>query len=219
MKHFNFAKSFLEWQSTENIIGRFNIECAIEKNGDTSKDYFLGSSVYACNVLKGGELFKYPPYLFTPLFSKQHFTIFRNDIQNKESHNYGEVDEVFKRVNLIIHKTPCFEITDPSIHSHSIHNGISGSFKYNLDKTIFTIHFPVKHINYCMHVKHFQVETGPVALPCDKEMKFWMLGFIAFNDFHSIEFLPINSTSPEVDLYKPLKINTSVRLFAPKDEK
>lgn len=83
MKHYNFSKSFLEWKVYDDYIGRFNIECIIKKNENTSENFVLGTGVYACNVLQGDKLFKKPPYLFTPLFSNNQFTIFRNEIQNK----------------------------------------------------------------------------------------------------------------------------------------
>ncbi len=218
MIQYNFNNCFLEWHVHDDYIGRFNVECIIEKFKDSSNTFLLGSGVYACNVLQGDTLFKDPPYVFTPLFNNLQFTIFRDNITNK--HSNGKVSKKFNAVNLYLIKIFSVEITENIGILNSIKNKllITGSLSYTIKHSIITISFPIKHINYRLTDNQFQVETGPIALPYDENMKLWMLGYIAFNNFNSIEFLPISSTSKNVKLIKAQKLNTNIKLFVPDDK-
>ncbi len=220
MKHYNFTKSFLEWRVYDDYLGRFTIECVIEKNGTPRDNYFLGSGVYACNVLQGEELFKYPSYSFTPLFSSEHFTVFRNETEGKTNHNNGIVLDAYNGVSIFTPEILCSEIFESSsIHDSIKHKlPITGSFTYSLNNSVFTISFPVKHINYRLSDQQFQIETGPIALPYADNMKEWLLGYVAFNNFNTLEFLPLSSTKKNVSLNKSQKLTTNIKLFVPNAE-
>ena len=220
MLQYNFNKSFLEWRVYDDYIGRFNIECIFENNDNPSDSYYLGSGIYACNVLQDEKLFKEPPYLFTPLFNNTQFTIFRDEA-NKTQHSSGNVPDIYNDVTIFVDKIPCIEMIESSNVLDSIQQQlpISGSFSYTIGNSVFTVHFPVKHINFRLSDKKFQVETGPLSLPYDENKKQWMLGYIGFNDFDSMEFLPVSSTAKSVRPGKPQKLKTNIKLYIPDNDR
>jgi hypothetical protein len=191
----DFSRSFISWIFNENFIGRFQVESSLKIkkiDGSENETYFLGSSVMACNVLKQPELFILPPYSFQPVFSNEKHKIFRYD-QNQNSRNtIGLNSEVYNSTGFSIPKKEVSELSNiSSLYNCVINNDpIFCAIEYKAADYLFTLEFPVKHINYHIKMSRFQVETGPV-LHSDGNLTLF-LSHLAFNTFDSFEILPID---------------------------
>jgi hypothetical protein len=212
----DFSRSFFSWIFNENFIGRFQVESSLKINkidGSESETYFLGSSVMACNVLKQPELFILPKYSFQPAFSIEKHKIFRYD-QNMNSRNtIGLNSDVYNSTSFSIREIEVSELDNISnLYNCVINNEpIFCSIEYKAADYLFTLDFPVKHINYHLKMSRFQVETGPV-LNSDSNLTLF-LSYLAFNTFESFEILPINYTNIDSG-YTNRKISgANIKLF------
>jgi hypothetical protein len=191
----DFSRSFISWIFKEDFIGRFQVESSLKIkkiNGSENETYFLGSSVMACNVLQQPELFILPPYSFQPVFSNEKHKIFRYD-QNQNSRNtIGLNADVYNSTEFSVPKMEVSELgTISSLYNSVIHNDpIFCAIEYKVTDYLFTLEFPVRHINYHIKISRFQVETGPV-LNSDSNLTLF-LSHLAFNTLDSFEILPVN---------------------------
>lgn len=205
MERIDFDNSYITWLTTDDSYGRFNIEavCQIEniQTGITNNFYLL-STVMACNVYGKKDLFHDPPYTFTAIFSKDSIKRIRNysdQINNNSDIKF--ITDVFKDVNYHIELKKYAELnnTENIIETTLKNQKIIAVIENKIDEiTNIKYIFPVKHINVKkVPSLQFQVETGPILFNKNNYYSLDELNsfYIAFNNLEYYKIIPRNLTN------------------------
>lgn len=200
MELIDFDNSYITWLTKDDSYGRFNIEAVSQtENVETgiTNNFYLLSTVMACNVFGKNDLFHYPAYTFTAIFSKDKIKRIRNysdKINNNSDIKF--ITDIFKNVNYHIELRKYAELnnTENIIETTLKNQKIIAVIENKIDEiNNIKYIFPVKHIN----VKHvpsgqFQVETGPIISHVNNtnfSFDSLSLFFVAFNNCKSYNLI------------------------------
>lgn len=198
MELIDFNNSYITWLTKGQSYGRFAIDSLMKFENKTAQEtFYLGSTVMACDVYGKGQLFRHPPYSFTPIFSHNQIKRFRfSTPEDSQSDDIKFHSEIFEKVSFNISYTLSTKLNsiDDIINESKKNSNLIGKVEIvstnNEDTSLI---FPIKHINYtCESPYKFQVETGPVIyIPENKTKKLanTSISYISFNNFSEIHIL------------------------------
>jgi hypothetical protein len=205
MELIDFDNSYITWLTKDNSYGRFSIDaiCQMEniKTGYI-QNYYLLSTVMACNVYGTETLFHNPPYTFTAIFSKDKIKRIRNyPVQNTNNDDIKPINDVFKDVKYSITSKEYkkAETVEDIINTTLENKKIIVVIKETTNsENIARYIFPVKHINVRKNPKkEFQIETGPILIKKIKDKLLTLdnlnLAFIAFKDCKNLHYLQLDN--------------------------
>lgn len=209
MELIDFDHSYITWQVPGGTNGRFNLEAMCEVKDleeGTSSHYYLGSTVMACDVFGSGELFRIPPYSFTPIFSETQIRRVRfYEERRNEEDDVKNFHDLFEDVRFFIPKVQYKVLNDTEsvIMASKSNQRLIGTTTTTTKDSRFTIKatFPIKHVNFNRNEHDFQVETGKVLHASGKgpvDIHRIDLAYVAFQEFERCEFLLMDPSSSAV---------------------
>lgn len=162
----DFARARIAWMTHDGSRGLWRVVAVARETGGAQPAWYLAAGVMAGDVYGQGPLPLQPPYAFQFAASRERHVMFRQpleasglqDTDAPHSDTFSSVAIDAPEIEAVRLDAVAAESRWPLTARLSI-EGASGA--------LWSLEFPVDHINHRDQPAAWQIETGPVIVPVD----------------------------------------------------
>jgi hypothetical protein len=167
MKVIDFSRAQIGWTTPDGSRGLWRIAAAARRE-DGGADWFLAAGVMAGDVYGKGALPLAPAYSFQFATSRHRHVIFREPVGAAQVQDSDAPhSEAFKGLAIDVPEIDVKTVPFDRIVAQSGWPMMARLSAAGTSGGRWVLEFPVSHINLRGQPEAWQVETGPVVVPCD----------------------------------------------------
>jgi hypothetical protein len=167
MKAIDFTRARIAWTTHDGSRGLWRVVAAARREDDGAA-WFLAAGVMAGDVYGQDRLPLQPAYSFQFVASRDRHVMLREAVDAADVHDSeAPHSAAFKNLAIDVPEIDAETLPLDRIVAQSRWPLTAQLSAAGADGNRWALEFPVSHINLRDHPVAWQVETGPVVVPCD----------------------------------------------------
>lgn len=163
MRAIDFARARIGWTTHDGSHGSWRVVAAARCEG--GEHWYLAAGVMAGDVYGAGRLPLEPPYSFQLIASRDRHVMFREPVGPSALKDTDAPNSAsFRQLSIDVPDLDATPLLPDAVSGWPLTARLSATGKSGAR---WVLEFPVNHINLRDEPQAFQIETGPVIVPCD----------------------------------------------------